>query len=70
MDWGSIGASAFTAVCALIGVIWSNRRTEALMVYRIQELERKVDKHNQLVDRMYKAEERIRVLETKEGAQK
>ena len=63
MDWGSVWVGAFTAVCALIGVIWSNRRTEGLILYRVDQLEKKVDKHNQLVDRMYKVEGRLDVIE-------
>lgn len=68
MDWVAFGASVLTAVCALIGTYISNRKTTALVEYRLKQLESKVDKHNNLIDRMYKVEERVKVLETKEGA--
>ena len=34
-----------------------------LMSYRIEQLEKKVDKHNNLIDRMYKAESNIEVIQ-------
>jgi len=30
-----------------------------LTVYRIEQLEKKMDKHNTLIERMYKLEERV-----------
>lgn len=33
-----------------------------LTLYRIEQLERKQDKHNTLIERMYKAEEKIDIL--------
>jgi hypothetical protein len=42
-----------------IGVIASSRLT----TYRLEQLEKKVDKHNQLVDRMYKCEARLGIVE-------
>ena len=33
--------------------------------YRIEQLEKKVDKHNNLIERMFKAEEAITVLDEK-----
>lgn len=38
-----------------LGVIASSRLTN----YRIQQLEKKVEKHNSLVDRMYKLENKV-----------
>jgi ABC-type lipoprotein release transport system permease subunit len=46
---------------SLIGVIISSKLTQ----YRIEQLEKKVDKHNGLVERMYAVEERVRVNEEK-----
>ena len=42
-----------TLVGSLAGVITANRLT----VYRIEQLEKKVEKHNNLVERMVKVEE-------------
>lgn len=43
----------------------SNEKTRALLEYRLSELEKKVDKHNNLVERMYKVEELTSVQEEK-----
>ncbi|MCI8348665.1 MAG: hypothetical protein HFE74_04405 [Firmicutes bacterium] len=43
---------------SIIGVLSANRLT----TYRIAQLEKKVDKHNNLVERMYKVEESAEVL--------
>lgn len=50
---------------ALAGAYFSNRKAQALMEYRLQELEKKVDKHNNLVERTYRLEEARAVLEEK-----
>lgn len=44
------------------GILVSNRLTN----YRIEQLEKKVDKHNSVIERTYKIEENIAVLETRE----
>lgn len=62
MEWIAFAASALTAVCALIGTYLSNRKTSALMAYRIEQLERKVDAHNQIVERTYKLEQKVEDL--------
>lgn len=35
----------------------------ALIIYRLEQLEEKVNKHNNLIDRMYKAETNIEVIQ-------
>lgn len=50
---------------ALAGAYFSNRKAQALMEYRLAELEKKVDKHNNLVERTYRLEEQGAVLEEK-----
>lgn len=52
--FGTLGGS-------LIGVLASNRLT----VYRIEQLEKKVEKHNNLVERTYKLEEEVEVEKEK-----
>ena len=49
---GTLGGS-------LLGVLASNKLTN----YRIEQLEKKVEQHNNLVHRMYNIEEREEVLE-------
>ena len=55
------------AIISLVGTLFGSylaqRKTTALVVYRLDELEKKVDKHNNLVERMYKVEERQSVQE-------
>lgn len=36
-------------------------------MYRIDQLEKKQDKHNTLIERMYNVEDRIHVLENKQA---
>ena len=52
-----------TGVLSLIGVYLANRKSSALIAYRLEMLEKKVDKHNGLIDRMYKAEGRLDKIE-------
>ena len=59
----SIVVALITAAGALIGTYSANRKSAALMEYRLEQLEKKVDKHNNLVERMYHIEERVTVLE-------
>ena len=48
-----------TCVGTIGGILASSKLTN----YRISELEKKVDKHNTLIDRMYKVEARVTLLE-------
>ena len=57
-------------IVSLIGVLgtfagsyFTNRKSMALIVYRLEQLEEKVNKHNNLIDRMYKAETNIEVIQ-------
>ena len=59
----SIVVALITAAGALIGTYIANRKAAALMEYRLEQLEKKVAKHNNLVERMYHIEERVTVLE-------
>ena len=52
-------AAALTAVCSLIGVYIANRKSAALLEYRMQQLESKVQAHNNLIERVYVAEGQI-----------
>ena len=57
--------AALGFIGALAGTYFSNRKAQALMAYRLEELEKKVDKHNNLVERTYRLEEARAVLEEK-----
>jgi len=63
MDWITIVVALITAGFAFLGVYVSNRKQAALVAYRLEKLEEKVDKHNNLVERMYKVESRIDSME-------
>lgn len=64
---GDILESIIVGILALIGTLvgsWlSNSKTKALISYRLEQLEQKVEKHNQLVERTYKLEERTELQE-------
>lgn len=44
------------------GIITSSKLTE----YRLKELERKQDKHNEVIERTYKLEERMELVEERQ----
>jgi len=49
----------------LIGTFGGIIASTKLTAYRIEQLEKKVEKHNTLVERMYKVEEDIAIINTK-----
>ena len=55
------------AVLALIGTLagsyFSNRKTTALIAYRLEQLENKVNKHNSVIERTYNLEKQESVIE-------
>jgi hypothetical protein len=51
-----------TGVLSLVGVYLANRKNTALIAYRLQELEKKQDKHNNALERLIKAEGHIEEL--------
>lgn len=63
MDWGSIVPALITGLLSLAGVYFANRKSSALIEYRIKELEKKVDRHNQVVERTYQLEGRMNEIE-------
>ena len=55
-----------TGGITLIGTVISNMLNHSKTIYRLDQLERKVEAHNHLVERMYIAEGEIKVLEEKQ----
>lgn len=51
------------AVPSIVATILANKRNNDLVLYRINELDQKVHEHNQLIDRMYRVESRVTILE-------
>ena len=52
---------AGSAIGSLVGILTSSKLTQ----YRLEQLEKKVDVHNQVIDRVYKLEERTELQEEK-----
>ena len=67
MDWIPVLAAAVTAVFGFLGTYFANRKHAALMAYRLEKLEQKVDKHNNLVERVYKLEAALSQLQKTKG---
>ena len=63
MEWIAFAASALTALLSFLGVYLSNRKQTVLMTYRLEQLEKKVDKHNQVIERTYELEKKTAVIE-------
>ena len=51
------------AVPSVIATVSANKKSSAITDFKIEELTKKVNQHNNLIDRMYKAESRITVIE-------
>ena len=47
----------------LAGAYFANRKSSALIAYRLEQLEDKVDKHNQVVERTYALEESVALMD-------
>ena len=52
-------------VGTLAGSYLAQRKTTALVVYRLEQLENKVDKHNSVVERTYKLEQNFCIMDEK-----
>ena len=64
---------AFTFAGVVITVIAGNKRTSQqikeqsdVTLYRIEQLEKKQDKHNTLIERMYAVEDKVSLLEERQ----
>ena len=62
MDWSSIVVAVITAVGSFLAVYFSNRKASSLIEYRLEQLERKQDAHNQMIERTYALEEHVAVI--------
>lgn len=47
----------------LVGSYFSNRKNSALIAYRMEQLEQKVNKHNSIIERTYKLERDESIIE-------
>ncbi len=65
----TIIVALITGLLALAGTLGgsylANRKSAALIAYRLEELEKKVQAHNNLIERTYKLEEQTEIQEEK-----
>lgn len=54
-----------TGVATVVAVVITNKKSNALIAYRLEQLENKVDKHNKIIERTFKLEEKQCILEEK-----
>ena len=50
---------------SLIGNYMVNNKNQALIAYRLEQLEQKVNLHNNVIERTYELEKDVKVIETK-----
>ena len=62
----AIIAAVLGLVGTLAGSYLANRKSTALIVYRLEQLEQKVSKHNKLVERTYALEEAVALAEERQ----
>lgn len=69
MDWTAILAAVISALAAIVVCVisnhYQNENTRNLLEYRLTQLEEKVDKHNNLVERTYRLEQHNEVQDEK-----
>ena len=58
--WATIIGAAVAAAASILVSYINNKKQTALIAYRLEQLEKKVEKHNNLVERMTIAEERMK----------
>lgn len=73
----AIITAGLSLVGVMITVIYGNKKTANtvkvqtdLTLYRIEQLEKKQEIHNNVIERMYKAEENIKILQEKYKVEK
>lgn len=62
--------AGITVIGNIVISLVSNRKSMALIEYRLQQLEKKVDLHNTVIDRTYELEKQVAVIkeDLKNGA--
>ena len=65
MNEALIGAIAaiVVGILSFFGTYLSNRKSQALIAYRLEQLEKKVDKHNQVVERTFVLEGQMKEIQ-------
>ena len=63
--WSEIIVGLLALVGTLGGSWLANRKSTALIAYRLEQLEKKVDKHNSVIERTFQLEKDMAVLDEK-----
>lgn len=56
---GYVVSGAVSLLVCLVNNYFTRKQTETLILYRIDQLEKSVSKHNNLIERMYKVEQDV-----------
>lgn len=65
MDYSTIIVAALALIGTLVGSYASHNKTTALISFRLEQLEKKVNLHNNAVERLYLAEQNIKIHDEK-----
>lgn len=65
MDYSAIIVGALALVGTIVGNLIGSSKTTALVTYRLEQLEKKVQLHNNAVERLYKVEQTVEVQKEK-----
>lgn len=57
--WIGAIAAIVVGILSFLGTYTANRKNQVLIAYRLQQLEKKQDAHNNLIERTYKLEGRM-----------
>lgn len=63
--WEAIIVGVLSLCGTLGGAYLANKKSSALIAYRLEQLEEKVNKHNGVIERTYALEQRVSVDEEK-----
>lgn len=61
----TIIVAVLSMIGTLAGAYFANRKSTALIAYRLEQLEEKVNLHNQVIERTYNLEKRVAIDEVK-----
>ena len=64
MNWTDIIVALLALLGTLIGTAYGIRKSNSLVEYRLKELEKKMDKHNNVIERMTIAEHKLAAIQT------
>lgn len=62
IDWGTVIVGLLALIGTIAGSVLTGSKTTALILYRLDNLERKQDKHNSVIERTYSIEKEVAEL--------